>query len=1262
MKLKKMKPFPRILFSVLIVAVVCLGFPGQIMADDDTVIAGCAPPLDSPDYSKGFVKDDFDISGITLNKDDDLALDTQSRQLDPSNIEIPIEQEVSVTFLYEGAGFTHSRFGWMYETDVDANGRPLENRIRWIYEHINDNNNNGALDSSETDVNGDGAIDAKDNKKFLVDATGDPIVFTPGSKLVFVLDSRLMYGTADSNCKNTWCGGLFYTKQAWNENLGKCITANRNGISRIVNLYENGSEGSTTCYDYFSDCNAAGANCHQQGWMDQTAINRLRALYGYEFRAPRTGDPAGFNKVELNMNRNQKAIHAILGAPSNTPNAWILGFDDTKLDGTSTNDVDFNDLVFLIERKTGGVAQVKQAQAMSPSHDDAFYTQLSFEVTDAMVCPGSTSIDYYYSVNYKKNADGEYELDKDGKKIPIWYKIGAEDSRWQTVYSFTDADGKPKLTDGAPNLSTTTNLSDTWKAGYPVYTYRRAEIDLVAKNNIGRDLIWKAELRSENEACAPVVMDVKIKGTVARHAFFSRSSPIIQTNILYSGSYETPDPFDSHWMSDPELRGHLKAVEIYNPATLASTGGTDDEGNAINNIKWDAGEVLKERNLTNDGRTIYFPNMTATARTLVVTDGVDGANKTFAGTFDNPPILDGTLVIVAQTIDENGIIRQEMLKDVYTNDVLDTETAGAGGTINRFTGDYEIHFSHPPKEGTKIAVGYSTYDTTAGSLEVLSTGNEQADPTLLNTTDTGIDRTNLINWILGFENDGSERTWPLGPIDHSAAAVMVPPGTPAWFYSEAVPTELKDKYRKVKECDPFDHDCDPDATDINAQTFTGQNKDRDVVVFVGSLDGMLHAFDGGKFSWEDNPSTTHKEQRGHFVWNNGDPAQVQYGTGEELWAYIPGNLMPKMKNNYSGEDASKALVDASPAICDVYTNNAWRTVLIFAQGGGGHMITCLDVTEPLMPKLLWEYGDPGLFRSQSSPAIGMVKDSGGGAKWVSFWVSGYTDPDAHPSVYMVDVATGQLVNGVKISLDAAGSAGTGGVGSGQPAIVDTDDDGFIDRFYVGTDKGYMYRVDLSNLSSPADTVINGSERNAKAGIYGSPAVIVTEDGVKIFFGTGGDAGADKDFQYTFFAYLDAEDGVSLDWSYALAGQERVYTSAFAAAGQIYFGTTTATSEDPCAAGGDNQGNLYSFKMKLDSPDETPAPLAKIPLPSGSGRISPIVDDQHVYIKTTHGLLQSYGGDQYNNTPAGIPMETVGARTLLRSWREIYCPKGDCMTP
>ena len=64
---------------------------GAAFAKDDTIITGCALPVTSPDYSQGFNEDDFEFSGLQLDDGDfvngDMILNTESRRLDPSNIE-----------------------------------------------------------------------------------------------------------------------------------------------------------------------------------------------------------------------------------------------------------------------------------------------------------------------------------------------------------------------------------------------------------------------------------------------------------------------------------------------------------------------------------------------------------------------------------------------------------------------------------------------------------------------------------------------------------------------------------------------------------------------------------------------------------------------------------------------------------------------------------------------------------------------------------------------------------------------------------------------------------------------------------------------------------------------------------------------------------------------------------------------------------------------------------------------------------------------
>jgi hypothetical protein len=96
--------------------------------------------------------------------------------------------------------------------------------------------------------------------------------------------------------------------------------------------------------------------------------------------------------------------------------------------------------------------------------------------------------------------------------------------------------------------------------------------------------------------------------------------------------------------------------------------------------------------------------------------------------------------------------------------------------------------------------------------------------------------------------------------------------------------------------------------------FREANKDRRSLIFVGANDGMMHALDAR--------------------------------TGVEVWAFIPFNLLPKLKALRSGQslDAFKYFVDSSPKISDVKVGGEWRTYLFFGQGPGGTFYNTLDVT------------------------------------------------------------------------------------------------------------------------------------------------------------------------------------------------------------------------------------------------------------------------------------------------------------------------------
>jgi len=369
--------------------------------------------------------------------------------------------------------------------------------------------------------------------------------------------------------------------------------------------------------------------------------------------------------------------------------------------------------------------------------------------------------------------------------------------------------------------------------------------------------------------------------------------------------------------------------------------------------------------------------------------------------------------------------------------------------------------------------------------------------------------------------------------------------------------------------------------------------------------------------------------------------------------------MPRLKNNRLELD-DQAYVDASPALADVRINGTWKTVLLSAEGNGGDTIFCLDVTDPAAPSFMWEFADPDLFRSRSSPSVAKIGRIlvNGSAQWVAFFVSGKTyDASLYPSIYIIAIADGSVVQ--RVFLDAEAD-GVGGVPSGQPTVIDSDGNGYVDRLYIGTDKGYLYKI---NIPDDADTVkypishcvINRDymddgdnilplNRRTQP-IYGSPVAVV-ENGITItgelqynimiFYGTGDSPYYDEDIntdsiRYNFFAYRDAtrkgqcdENTVFLDWFYELPKGHRVFASAFAAAGNIYFGTSTSETEDPCEGGGSvdgNQGKIYAFTLKG-------APVVEKTV--GNIMLSPLVEDEHLYIKTQKSGLRSFGQGKYNN--------------------------------
>jgi type IV pilus assembly protein PilY1 len=421
------------------------------------------------------------------------------------------------------------------------------------------------------------------------------------------------------------------------------------------------------------------------------------------------------------------------------------------------------------------------------------------------------------------------------------------------------------------------------------------------------------------------------------------------------------------------------------------------------------------------------------------------------------------------------------------------------------------------------------------------------------------------------------------------------------------------------------------------------------VIYAGANDGMLHAFHNGVPNGD--------------TWTD--------GTGEELWAFIPPNLLPSLKN-LNGE-ALQFFVDGSPKVY-IGKDGAGNDVkyLIFGLRRGGNRYIALDVTDPTSPKWLWEispsttgFGELG--QTWSTPLIGKIK-YGSGEKWAFFIGGGYDEnQDNIPvtandtkgrAVYVIDVLTGGLIWSYSYAKNSQMKYSI----PSDIARVDTNGYGYIDRLYVGDMGGQIWRFDIdvrdaNNQNNPANwtgKIIFQANPGAseKRKIFYPPDVTLEKGYYEmLFFGTG-DREAPKEktvinrlyavkdknlstilkeddlFDVTnveaTFATVDAKSG----WYIRLgdAGEKSLSTSVVFH-GVVYYTTFTPSIGEPgdvCFLG-EGTGRLYALKYKTG--------YAALDL-SADGTISPIGD------RST-----SMGKEGETTIPSGVIITFIGGTAV-----------------
>ncbi len=415
------------------------------------------------------------------------------------------------------------------------------------------------------------------------------------------------------------------------------------------------------------------------------------------------------------------------------------------------------------------------------------------------------------------------------------------------------------------------------------------------------------------------------------------------------------------------------------------------------------------------------------------------------------------------------------------------------------------------------AANRKIYTYKSGAMTEFNTTNiTQADLALTGPTAEAMRQLTIL-FLRGGEQSGAHVNWKLGDIFHSSPITI---GTPsAYFYDTVDKSAIRafDTYRFA-----------------NIRTTANGKR----IVVAGANDGQFHVFKA---------------------------ADAGSGGGAEFWSFIPPNFMPRLPSvahsTHPTSCSHQYFVDGPTSAYDVWlpaapsngnAKNAadWKTLLMLSEGRGGvanlwssssscdtgfssvysatYRYYCgyyaLDVTSPTAtpPTLRWILGGAAglsatngshLGQPWSKMAMGRVRD-GANEIWLGFIGGGYAATDCAGAgvcdtkgkgFYTVKLTDGSIF----WSYTHSGNDTTLAYSMpGQANIMDIDNDGFIDRAYIGDLGGNVWRYKFCRARDPGSCTWTGKKFfDSTSGlirpIYSKPAVARDRKGnLWVYFGTG----------------------------------------------------------------------------------------------------------------------------------------------------------------
>jgi type IV pilus assembly protein PilY1 len=651
--------------------------------------------------------------------------------------------------------------------------------------------------------------------------------------------------------------------------------------------------------------------------------------------------------------------------------------------------------------------------------------------------------------------------------------------------------------------------------------------------------------------------------------------------------------------------------------------------------------------------TNAFQNISAALTPSVTDFSVANPNAVLAGSYSfsssySPSSWTGSVQGSTITFATGDTSYTPVPNQIWTTDTtLNAQVAGTGWQTNRNV----VTWSNGSTCGSTYAGAPFEVARLCASTQLNALANPSYSP---NTTSTQYldylrgDATNQVGTSGGTQSLRA-RTLFLGDI---VDAALVPVANPAMAYNEG---------------------SNPGYT-----AFKTAYLNRPAMVYAAANDGMLHGFLGS--------------------------------SGVEVFAYVPNALFqgptgtPQVNGlaqlgnpNYSHH----YYVDATPVTADLDLGRTggttgtpnWATVVIGGLGKGGTSFYAINVTDPasmesaseaaIAHNVMWEYTDSTMGYSFATPVVAKVAQYG----WVVLLTSGYDNSDGYGYLYIVNPATGALLQKIRTPSPSSGMTRVS-------AFTENYTDYTAESAYVGDLNGQVWRFDLRATSGtyPTPTLLaqltdaNGNPQP----VTSAPDVEISPTTAKryVLLGTGkllNTTDVSTTTTQTFYSIIDgnanlfnqaltspitraAMTAVSNDTTtvtipsssmglyYDLSAGYRVITMPISFDGVVAFSAVLPTSTDPCNPEGSSEVFAANFatgesviNTTTTAANGTTSTTTQ-PFVSFTNQVTTLA-----FLNNNGSGVELVAGDSKNNIGV-VPTTEASLATRILNWREIPTPE------